>query len=123
MADDYRSPFDPLGWGVADGKIVREIAGGIEEVPALEIVSKLQERVRKAPEKSITDRAIELLFHWIAVGVRPVGIQSDDEQLPREAVRWIRALEAEVATPTKRPEEKNPLRAARRQQTEEEEEY
>lgn len=63
------------------------------------------------PGKPLADRATELLFHWIACNVRPATVQNDDEELAREAVRWCRALEAEAAQATKRPEPKP--RAAR----------
>jgi hypothetical protein len=72
-----------------------------------------------APQKSLTDRSFELLFHWIACNCRPVTVQSDTEELARESVRWCRALESEVAHETKRPESKP--RAARRPVDDEEE--
>lgn len=106
-------------WGVQDGKIVRKVADEVEEVPAEAILAKLLAKARTPPEKSLTDRATELLFHWIACQVRPATSQSDDEHLAREAVRWCRALESEVAHETKRPETKP--RAARRPVDDEEE--
>jgi len=69
-------------------------------------------------EKTIEDRAFELLFFWIANNVRPIAVQNDTEELPREAVRWCRALESEMAQATQRPESKP--RAARRPVDEEE---
>jgi hypothetical protein len=72
-----------------------------------------------AREKSLADRAFELLFHWIACNVRPSTVQSDTEELARESVRWCRALESEVAQETKRQEQKP--RAARRPVDDEEE--
>lgn len=70
------------------------------------------------PEKSPTDRAFELLFLWIGANVRPQTVQSDTEELAREAVRWVRALESEVTKPTERSEEKP--RVARRAREDEE---
>lgn len=72
------------------------------------------------PEKSLTDRSYELLFHWIACQVRPSTLREDNEELPREAVRFCRALESEVAKPTERPTEKP--RVARRARDEEDDE-
>lgn len=63
----------------------------------------------EAPQKTLTDRAYELLYLWI--GTNFIG--RADEELPREAVRWCRALEAEVAQETKRPEQLS-ARVARR---------
>lgn len=110
---------DPPGWewGVSDGKIVRKMAGEVEEVPADELLGRILAKSRKPPEKSVTDRSYELLFHWIACNVRPTTVQSDTEELAREAVRWTRALEAEAETATERPPEV--ARSARRRDEEE----
>lgn len=68
----------------------------------------------------LSGRAFQLLIAWIGTNVRPQTVQSDTEELPREAVRWIRALESEVAKPTERPKEQP--RVARRARDEEDDE-
>lgn len=68
----------------------------------------------------LSNRAFQLLLAWIGTNVRPQTVQSDTEELPREAVRWVRALESEVAQATTRPEEKP--RVARRARDEEDDE-
>lgn len=70
------------------------------------------------PEKSLTDRAYDLFTLFLGVGIRPGetgGMAANMEELGREAVRVCRALEAEVAVATPRPEpEKKPRQSVQR---------
>ena len=119
-------PADWRSWGISEGRLVRQVGTGpgeVEDVRPDEIVACLQrlEKAAEAPIKPLSDRAFDLLLAWIGTNVRPQTVQSDTEELPREAVRWCRALESEVAQATTRPEEKAP-RAARRPRDEEDDE-